>query len=369
MKKILVLCMAFVALSFSASAQYEYKFTVVKQNPATPVKDQGSSSTCWCFGTTSMLESEVLRKGGPELDLSEMFIVRNNYIERTRDNYIRRGKGNVGPGSIPHIAINVYRKYGCMPEKLYPGMEYVSPNGRHYHKHLIEWMDELSKLAVAKEEGYPQAMFEATVDSYLGKVPATFKWEGKEYTPLTYFKSLGINLDDYVEITSFSHHPFYQMVPCEIPDNWDHALMYNLPLDEFIEVLDNAIMSGYTVAWDGDLTNNGYDFSKSIALYTDTDIKHSEKIMERVVEKVETQESRQRRFESFDLVDDHIEHITGIAKDQEGVKYYITKNSWGKRRNADGYHYMSLEYVKSNTICYLVHKDAIPAAIRKKMGL
>lgn len=369
MKRILFITLTLCLFAGSLSAQYEYKFTEVKRNAATPVKDQGSSGTCWCFGTTSFFESEIMRKGGPELDLSEMFTVRWNYMERTYDNYLRHGKGRVSTGSIPHMVVNIWKKYGCVPENVYPGMNYVSPTGLHYHENLTKWMKELSALAVEKEAGYPSEIFAAALDSYLGDIPSKFTFNGKEYTPITFFKSLGINLDDYVEITSFSHHPFYEQIPLEIPDNWDHKLMYNLPLDEFMAVIDNAINMGSSVSWDGDLSNNGYDFSKSIALNTDFDIKHSENIPHRCTEIKVTQENRQYRFETFDLEDDHIEHIVGIAKDQEGVKYYITKNSWGVRRNPDGYHYMSEEYVKANTICYLVHKDCIPKEIRKKLGL
>lgn len=374
----LFLCM----ISCSLHAQYKYEFTDVKRNPATSVKNQAATGTCWCFGTTSFIESEVIRlsggKIGPEdIDLSEMYTVRCNYIERTKDNYLRNGKGNVGPGSITHMAINIMKKYGCVPEEVYHGICYHSPNGLHNHGNLSKWIKEISALAVEKHEGYPEKIYNALLDTYLGEYPANFTYKGKKYTPKTYFESLKINLDDYVEITSFTHHPFYERIPLEIPDNWDHQLMYNLPLDEFMAVIDNAINMGSTVAWDGDLTDTGYDFYKEISLNTSFDLKHTAQIEKRIVEDKVTQENRQYRFETFKLVDDHIEHIVGIAKDQEGVKYYITKNSWGagktssqyNARNDSGYHYMSEEYVKGNTICYVVHKNCIPKAIRAKLGI
>ncbi len=358
---------ALLCLSSALFAQYEYKFTVVKQLPATPVKDQAETGTCWCFSMVSFFESELLRIGKGEHDLSEMYIVRQNYNTRMADNYLRRGKGNVNPGSLGHMATKVVKEFGFMPEEVYSGINYNSKT--HNHNELSEYVKLLSDQAIKNRKRIPAELQEGLFDAYLGKVPEKFTYRGKEYTAQSFAASLGLNMDDYVEIASFTHHPFYEKFILEVPDNWDHGAFYNVPLDEFIAIIDNAINTGYTVAWDGDLCKAGYDFDNhSLAFHTKDTIKNKP-IMKRVVEVPVTQESKQASFEDFTTVDDHMEHIVGIAKDQEGVKYYITKNSWGTERNGTGYHNMSEEYVKGKSISILVHKNAIPKAIRTKLGL
>lgn len=365
MKKLTTLLIAALCVSSMSFAQYKYEFTVVKQNPATPVKNQAKTGTCWCFATGSFIESELLRMGKGEHDLSEMYIVRKNYNKRIDDNYLRRGKGNIGPGSVSHMYINAMDKNGLLPEEVYNGINYDSPT--HNHGDLNKYLKEICNTSVELKKRIPAELLEGLLDAYLGKVPEKFTYKGKEYTPQSFYKSLGLNAADYVELTSFTHHPFYQQVPLEIPDNWDHALYYNVPLNELMAVIDNAINTGYTVAWDGDVSEKGYAFQNQIALSTDQDIRGE--IKERVKEIPVTQESRQAAFENFTTTDDHLEHITGIAKDQEGAKYYLTKNSWGTERNGTGYHYMSEDYIKGKTTGILVHKNAIPKEIKAKLGI
>lgn len=350
-------------------AQYEYEFTTIKENPATSVKNQARTGTCWCFATTSFMESELLRMGKGEYDLSEMFIVRNNYKERIADNYLRNGRGNIGEGSVSHMYLKAMEKYGLMPEEAYPGINYDSPT--HDHTMLSKYVAAISATGVENKERIPEELIDGLMDAYLGEVPETFIYKGKEYTPKSFFESLGLDADNYVEIGSFSHHPFYQKITLEVPDNWDHELIYNVPLDDMIAIIDNAIDKGYTVGWDGDVSEPAYDFNYlRIALNADVDLKALKgNLKERIVETPVTQESRQKGYENFTTTDDHLEHITGIAKDQEGVKYYITKNSWGYDRNGTGYHYMSENYVKAKTIFVLVHKDSIPKEIKSKLGI
>ncbi len=368
MRKIVLTLAALFLFGGVANAQYEYKFTVVKENPATPVKNQARTGTCWCFATTSLMESELLRMGKGEYDLSEMYIVRKVYEERMDDNYLRRGNGNLGPGAVSHVFLKAMGKYGLMPDVVYPGVD--GGSGKHNHTALQSYVNENSKLAVEAKKRMPEALKKGILDAFLGELPASFKYEGKEYTPQSFYKKLGLNADDYVEITSFTHHPFYERVPLEIPDNFDHELFYNLPLNELMETLDYAINNGYTVAWDGDVSERSYDFAKGIALMTDADIKGTKSIKERYVETDVDQALRQKMFEDFTTTDDHLEHITGIAKDQEGVKYYKTKNSWGTERGIyEGYHYMSENYVKGKTIAIILHKNAIPKEIKKKLGI
>ena len=374
-KSLLLSVIGLVAFSASAMAQdaepasapYKYEFTIVKENPATPVKDQASTGTCWCFATNSFIESELLRTGKGEHDLSEMFVVRHNYIRRIKDNILRRGEGNIGPGSIAHMYIWVMKNVGIMPEEAYNGINYDSK--RHNHGDLNTWVKSINTTAVEMKKPLPKEIVDGVLDAYLGKVPETFTYQGKEYTVESFTKAMGLNADDYVEITSFTHHPFYEKVMVEVPDNWDYATMYNLPLNEMMQVINNAINEGYTVAWDGDISEPGYVFRHFIAVNTKEDLRKQRELKAKAKEESVTQESRQHGFETFATVDDHLEHITGIAKDQDGVKYYKTKNSWGVESNGTGYHYLSEEYVKAKTISILVHKNSIPKAIRAKLGI
>ena len=368
MKKTLLMAAAALFIGTAATAQYKYEFTVVKENPATPVKNQAKTGTCWCFATTSFIESELIRMGKGEHDLSEMFIVRHNYNKRIADNYYRAGKGNVNPGSLAHMHINAMAQHGLMPEEVYDGINYDSPT--HNHDEMSTWIKTLSTQSVEMKKRIPEPMLQGLMDFYLGELPEKFTYKGKEYTAKSFYESLGLKASDYVEITSFTNHPFYQLVPVEVPDNWDHQMMYNVPLEDMMAIIDNAINTGYTVAWDGDLSNEpGYAMQHSIAVHTKDTLKRMKQVEYRATEMPVTQESRQRDYEAFETVDDHLEHIVGIAKDQEGVKYYKTKNSWGFTRNADGYHYISENYVKAKTISILVNKNSIPKAIRAKLGL
>lgn len=351
-----------------------YQFTEVVRIPVTPVKDQNATGTCWCFASTSFIEAELMRMGKGEYDLSELFTVRHNYYERMDDNYLRRGKGNIGEGSIAHMTLNIIDKYGIVPQSAYSGINYDSPLPNH--RELGTYLRAIAEGSVKLKARSPEywELQDALFDIYMGKLPETFVYEGKEYTPITFRDMLGINTDDYIEITSFSHHPFYQEVPLEIPDNWDHALLYNLPLDEMMEVIDNALNNGYTVCWDGDVSEKGYVYSPLGVAILPADATLDRQAIaatDTLIAEVENvdQALRQKYYESFTTTDDHLEHLTGIATDPAGTKYYITKNSWGAEGPYDGYHYMSEKYIKGKTVSILVHKDAIPVAIRAKLGL
>ena len=351
-----------------------YQFTEVVRIPVTSVKNQNASGTCWCFATTSFLEAELLREGKGEYDLSEMFTVRYNYYERLNDNYLRRGKGNIGEGSIAHMALKVIDKYGIVPQSAYLGINYDSPLPDH--RELGTYIAAIAGASVELRQRSPEyfELQDALFDIYMGKIPENFEYEGKEYTPISFRDMLGIDIDDYVEITSFSHHPFYQEVPLEIPDNWDHELLYNLPLADMMAVIDNALNNGYTVCWDGDVSEQGYVFMPTGVAVLPADPRTDMQTIaasSSIIEEVEyvDQAMRQAGFESFTTTDDHLEHITGIATDPAGTRYYITKNSWGERGPFGGYHYMSEKYVRAKTVSILVHKDAIPSDIKAKMGL
>jgi bleomycin hydrolase len=368
-----------------------YKFTPVVELKATPVKNQASTGTCWCFATTSFIESELLRMGKGEYDLSEMFIVRDNYTDKLNDNYLRQGKGNLGPGSVAHDWMYGFKNYGIVPDEVYNGLNYGSPT--HNHGELNAFINAVAAVPVQRKNESEQyhKIVDAILDTYLGKIPENFTYKGVNYTPKSFAASLGINPGDYVEITSFTHFPFYTQGLLEIPDNWRMERYYNVPLDELIQTMDYALHNGYTIAWDGDVSERGFSHSKGVAIfpelskvdnYSTTDRARLEKMSpgERSEEAFKfaspfpevnvTQEIRQAGFENFTTTDDHLMHLTGIVKDQNGTKYYITKNSWGTDRNTfGGYLNMSESYVRAKTISILVHKNAIPAEIKTKLGL
>ena len=389
MKTFILSCM--LAFSVSTAFGQGYQFTEVVTVPATPVKNQAATGTCWCFATTSFMESELLRMGKGTYDLSEMFIVRQKYMNQLQDHYLRRGNGNIGQGSLSHTFMNAYRQVGIVPEEVYTGINYDSE--RHNHSEMVRYMHAIADVAVKTKQRSPEydKMIANLFDTYLGKLPEKFTYKGKEYTPKSFAESLGLNMDDYIELTSFTHHPYYVKFDVEVPDNWEHSLMYNLPLDEMMETVDYALTNGYTVCWDGDVSEKGFSFTNGVAInpevkkvedLSNTDRARFEKLGEK--ERLEevfkferpypeikvTPEVRQAGFESFVTTDDHLMHVTGITKDQNGTKYYITKNSWGTDRNKfGGYLNMSESFVRAKTIYVMVHKDAIPKAIKIKLGI
>ncbi len=374
MKRILILTLAAVFCTAAfAQTQTIYKFTPLKDIKVTSVKNQARTGTCWCFATVSFLEAELIRQGKGEYDLSEMFVVRNNYTDRIFDNYLRRGRGNIGPGSIAHMATKAIAKYGIVPESVYNGINYGSET--HNHGELSAYLKGIADVSVNLKNLSPEynKLVKSLFDIYLGEVPETFQYEGKTYDPKSFAKKLGLDdFSDYIELTSFSHHPFYQQVPLEIPDNWDHEKLWNVPLDDFMAIIDNALTNGYTVAWDGDLTAGEFNHNRGIAICPNPeDFAEAVKLEKVYPDRNVTQEMRQGDFERFQTVDDHLMHLTGLYKDQNGNNFYKTKNSWGEGRNEEmkGYLYMSKAYIQMRSISIMVHKDAIPKDIRKKMGL
>ncbi len=346
-----------------------YEFTIVKNLPATAVKNQAATGTCWCFATTSFLESEAIRKGtaDTDLDLSEMYTVRQEYLRRGADYYYRRGKGRRGPGGISHQATYWMERAGLMPDEAYNGINYDSKT--HNHNKLQKEIDDLLDTAVAHRQGVPYDQMKEILDKYLGKVPATFTYKGKEYDPISFKEHLELEEDDYVEITSFTHHPYYEKFILEIPDNWDMAASYNVTLDELDAICTRAVMHGYTVAWDADMSEIYFAHNNHLAVFAPGEnIRGAKKIEKYYTESPIDADIRQAMWNDFTTSDDHLMHITGIAKDQNGVKYYIVKNSWGPD-NGDGYLYVSESYFKAKTIQIMVAKDALTKGIKKKLDI
>jgi len=375
----------------SSKSEPGYVFTPVVEVKTTSVKNQANTGTCWCFATTSFIESELLRMGKGEYDLSEMYIVRYNYADRLKDNFIQQGKGNLGQGSVGHDFIVEFVKNGIVPDEVYTGLNYSMLN--HSHGELNAFVNAIAAVPVkrGKESDQYLNIVDAILDTYLGKVPESFTYKGVGYTPKSFSASLGIKPDDYVEITSFTFFPFYTQGLVPIPDNWRKMNYYNVPLDELISIMDYSLNNGYTVAWDGDVSEKGFSHSKGIAIipelekiddYTPADKARLGKMTKEELtaeaykfskpfpEVQVTQEFREEGYDSEKTTDDHLMHLTGIVKDQNGNKYYITKNSWGTERNPfGGYLNMSENYVRAKTIAVMVHKNAIPAEIKTKLGI
>jgi len=329
--------------------------------------------------------------GKGEYDLSEMWIVRYNYVDRLKDNFIKQGKGNLGQGSVGHDWLVEFAKNGIVPNEVYSGLNYGVPN--HNHGELNAFINAIAAVPVQRRRESDQYfdIVNAVLDTYLGKVPETFTYKGVGYTPKSFSASLGIHPEDYVEITSFTIFPFYTQGLLPIPDNWRKMNYYNVPIDEIVAIMDYSLNNGYTVAWDGDVSERGFSHSKGVAIipelqkvdqYSPADKARLGKMTleERTAEAYKfsrpfpevkvTQESREEGYDKGQTTDDHLMHVTGIVKDQNGTKYYITKNSWGTERNSfGGYLNISENYVRAKTISILVHKNAIPAEIKTKLGI
>lgn len=370
-----------------------FKFTDVKVLArTTPVKDQNKSGTCWCFSTNSFLEDEILRKGGDEVHLSEMFTVRKCYEDKA-DKYIRMdGKINFAQGGSALDPLYVWRLYGAMPDEAYKGLEYGEEKHSHYEMAdgLTGFLNGVMANSKKGNTGAWKKAFGGILDAYLGKLPETFTYNGRTYTPQQYAATLPINPDDYVSLTSWTHHPFYTSFPIEVADNWIWASSYNLPLDEFKAVCDNAVENGFPVAWSADVSEPGFNWKEGYAVLpagkdvkdmTDAEVARWSKLSDKDREKEKnevkgpgkekevTQESRQEDFDAHRTTDDHGMEIVGYATDQNGTRYYKVKNSWDTNQVYDGYFYVSEPYFKGKTIGILVHKDALPKEIAKKLGI
>jgi bleomycin hydrolase len=373
-----------------------YFFDLLVDNEATGVKNQNRTGTCWSFSTLSYFESELIRTGKGKVELSPMYIVRNAYLGKA-ENYLRMyGNFNFGAGGAFHDIPWVIQRYGIVPNAAYGGLEYGED--KHNHSELDGMLSSMVKVLAKKPQGgklttsWKKAYMDV-VDAYLGDVPENvedykFKHEGKEYTPKSFSKHLGLDMSNYVSLTSFTHHPFYSTFVIEVPDNWVMKQSYNLPIDEFMTVMEEALKNGHTFAWGADVSEKGFSFKNGLAIVPEDeetiktkgkDNKHfndagADKIADcfdvPVKELEITQELRQEGFDNQTTTDDHGMHVTGIVKDQKGTKYFIVKNSWGLEHNdCDGYFYASYPYVKYKTMNIMIHKDAIPSAIKKKLSI
>lgn len=375
MKYLVSLALLLLSFTGGKSQENEYKFTIIKEVPATPVKNQSVTSTCWSFSGLSFFESELLRMGKKEYDLSEMYIVKEAYIEKAEEFERRNGGCSFGPGGQYHDLINISRDYGLVPNQVYSGLK----NGEKNHNH--EEMDAVLKgymNGVLKNDKHTPAWIpglNGILDAYLGKDSTGFEYDGKYYTPKDFSKELGLNFDDYIIVSSFSDHPWYKESVLEVPDNWAPCTYYNLPVEDLMESIDNALMSGYSVAWACDMKGKGFSMKKGVAVVPQEDWnKINDKEYDEVMgsphpQKKISQELRQNEFEGHPITGDHGMHIVGLAHDQNGNIFYKVKNSWGVTGKYDGYIYVSREYIMLKTTNCMINKNSLPVSVAQKLGI
>lgn len=400
MKKILAL--SFAALLATGANAAEPKdseksnkpvFTTIKANPITSIKDQNRSGTCWAYSTLSFLESEILKNSGKTYDLCETFVVSHTYMDRAVKTVRMHGDVSFSQGGSAYDPIYCLQHYGICPEEAMalPGTP-IGDSLNNYNEFftvMTPYVEALAKSSAKKLTPAWKKGLQGIIDAYIGEKPTEFEYEGKKYTPKTFTESLGLNLDDYVSITSYTHHPFWKPFVVEVQDNWRWHQSYNVPIEELTRIIDNAIMEGYTIMWGGDVSEDGFT-RKGLGIAYDAKLvqnlsgsdaarwlrlpatKKSEKYDSLGVnapELVPTQEMRQEAYDNWETTDDHGMHIYGIAKDQNGREYYMVKNSWGEYGDYKGTWYMTKAFVTYKLMDMMLNKNALPKDIRKKLGI
>jgi len=393
MKKTLIAAML-MALSTSAFAQEKtegFQFTTVKENPITSIKNQNRSGTCWAFSSLSFFEAELLRMGKGEYDLCEMYLAHKTYEDRAKASVRMHGDVSFSQGGSFYDAVYCMKNYGMIPQDAMPQPGTLYGDTLPNHNELFAIAEAyVSAIAKGSQKQLSPVWFNglnAIYDTYLGVVPEKFTHNGKEYTPKSYMESLGLNMNDYISLTSYTHHPFYEQFVIEVQDNWRWGLSYNLPLDEFMETMDYAVKNGYTFAWGSDVSETGFT-RDGIAVCPDAEkgadltgsdmarwtgmsaVDKRRELTSRPLPEIEvTQEMRQKAYDNWETTDDHGMLIYGIAKDQTGKEYFMVKNSWGESGKYKGIWYASKAFVAYKTMNILIHKDAVPKKIAKKLGL
>lgn len=396
-----ILLIAFCAwgmTSFAQEAKDEAKkeqpvFTTIKEVPITSIKNQARSGTCWNYSTLSFFEAEILKKSGKTYDLCEMFVCNKNYMDRAIVKVRMHGDAQFSEGGSAYDVLAVIKNYGICPEDAMPlpGTMYGDTlnNFNEFFKIMSPYVDAVATSSAKTITPTWKNGLQGILDAYLGKCPEKFIYEGKEYTPQTFAASLGLDWNDYISVTSYTHHPFYEQFPVEVQDNWRQPGSWNLPIEDIARIIDNAINNGYTVAWGGDVSEDGFT-RQGLALLYDTetpqDLEGSDmakwmkmtaaekraKVIQlgfAAKEKTPTQEMRQKEFDNWELTDDHGMLIYGIAKDQNGREYYMVKNSWGNAGEYKGIWYMSKNFIVAKLMDFMVNKNALPKDIAKKLGI
>ena len=391
MKKLFVLAVLALGFAAAASAQEGYQFTDQKVVKTVPITNQYRSGTCWCFSTLSYLEEEIMAVGGEQMTLSQMWVVRHAYFDKAVK-YVRlHGNLNFAVGGAAHDVTEMIAKYGIVPREVYTGQNYGTelPEFNEIDDVLKAYVEAIVKNGNGKLTPVWQDGLNAILDSYFGKRPETFTYKGKEYTPKSFAESLPIKMEDYIEISSYTHHPFYSTFILEVPDNWMWHSMYNLPVGEMMQVLDAALEAGRPVAWGTDVSEKGFSRTKAIGVIPEEVEKNSigsdaerwgkltdaekqamiNNLEGPMKEKTITQEMRQEAYDNYLTTDDHGMVIVGTATDQEGNPFYKVQNSWGESGPYKGFYYFSRPFVEYKTMDIMVNKNIVPKEILKKLGL
>ncbi len=366
MKKLILLLL--IGCFFTGAAKAQYRFNNEKLLPHTAIESQDRTGTCWSFSTASFVEAEAIRKGHKAIDLSEMYVARNVYKDKARNYMLRQGKANFSQGGLAHDLLREAAHSGVIPEAIYSGLK--PGQSKHDHTELINALKGMLDgiLKEKKLTKYWPDAFEAVLNAYLGAPPASFQWEGRTMTPRQLAEELDIDPSEYVTITSFSHHPWYSHFVLEIPDNYSNGTYYNLPLEEMLAVLDYALFEGYSVVWDGDVSEPGFKARKGLAILPQ-DLKRADLWSTPGPEKLVSQALRQQEFEALNTTDDHLMHIIGTAEDERGNPFYVIKNSWGEIGPYQGLLYMSRPYAQLKTVAITLHKDALSDEMKKKLNI
>ncbi len=353
-------------------AQDSLQFDKIVQWDANPIESQGKTGTCWSFSTTSFLESELIRMGKGTYNLSEMFVARQTYLDKA-DNYVRRhGKTQFGEGSLGHDMINAIETYGIVPKEVFSGLQSISRTHNHaelsnilkaYLEAIVE--NKGGELSVLWREGYT-----ALLDVYLGEFPESFIYQEEIFSPKSFSTSLGLSADNYLSLTSYTHEPYYSSFILGIPDNWSNGLFHNLPIDLLYNSTKNALKNGFTIEWDTDVSNSGFNSKKGLALVAIEGEKPNFNLVSNEMEV--SQAYRQEAFDNYAVGDDHLMHIVGLVEDPGGKEYFVVKNSWGDKIGMEGFKghiLVSESYFKLNTISVLMHRDGLSNIVKKKLNL
>ena len=362
----------------SENSKDAFKFTDVINLENTSIKNQGSSGTCWSYSGNSFIESEMIRMGKKPVELSQIYSARNAYVEKGRIYVRMHGAVTLGDGGAFHDVMNMFKKYGAVPQMVYTGLNYGTDKNKFAEMGAI--MEGVLAATVKNPNGELTPNWEkaytAVIDSYLGEVPKSFEYNGKKYTPETFAKEVvGINADDYIEISSLQEYPYYSKFTLLVPDNWAFNQVYNVKINELTEIIDNGLKKGYTVAWGGDVSEKSFSWKNGVAFVPEKNFEamtaeeKADLFNGPKNEMIVTEAMRQKAFDNYTTQDDHGMHIVGISKDQNGKEYYIVKNSWGASNDYKGYLFMTKEFVKYKTTAIMIHKGAIPAPMMKKLGL